>query len=214
MSNKDLLKKAVLEGTIESLMLSLLGHLQGAAAKAGQNYLESKFGGFGTNDETLYLSACTYAVKELAVTTGQLRNFQDAISSLTPSEKRRVIAIIGKDEQDVTIKRPVLENGQPVCDKKGNPLSTEQKVKANARGAQMIALLAPMSKDEIVSFLRSSNALDTMDNRIKDLINTPQGQKVKQNLQDFGNDAKGFLKKKSWLVDLAERKSGKTIHKP
>jgi len=211
------IKKSLLSGAVEGLVIEVLTHMKGVAVTAGADYLKGKAGGRGVNDEALFQSACAYAVDPggpFKVSATDLLKVLGVINGLANHERRRVIEIIGKDEQDVKTKTPKLDAaGNPSITKKGDPIYEERTVRANVRGAAVIALMAKMTEAEMMEFLKSSNALDTVENKIKNIMATPQVQTAKQGLSDFSDDAKSFLKKKTSLVDFAERLSGKTIHK-
>lgn len=107
--------------------------------------LKAKSFGFGINDELLFLSACYIAKKELNVTDDGILLVCRAIDTLASGDRKRIIRMIGANEQERTVKGPALDKtGAPVIDKKGNPMNQETKILENVRGAQMIKMLADL----------------------------------------------------------------------
>lgn len=205
-------KKALLEGGIEGVILGLMTHFRNAAVQIGTDLLKEHAGGRGTNDEALDVDGAAYAVLKFDVSRADVLKIKKVLNSLTGAERRRAVETFGKGEQQVTDETPFEKDGVAVNDNKGKRTFIKTTTTVNIRGARAYALLAPMTEDEIKDFLRGANVLDTMDNRIKKILASPEAQKVKDSLKDFGTDAQGYLKKKSFLVKLAEKKSGKTIN--
>lgn len=107
--------------------------------------------GFGQSDDSLFLHACAIAVRDHEVTMEQLLTIGRVIKTFSIAIQRRIILTIGQGEEGYTevIQQPNDKEGKPVPPKK-----IERK--GNVRGAQIIALLARMSEDQMREFLGSS----------------------------------------------------------
>ena len=204
---KGTIKGALITGAIEGFIIEILHGFKGAAISAGTDLVKAHAGGRGVHDESLFNDACAYAVSQMGVTKTELAKVIGVINSLSTSERRRVIEIIGQKDTEVKIPK-VDAAGFAVTTKKGDVVYTTQT--ANVRGAATIALLSSMSPSEITDYLRASNSFDTIPNRMKAILASPQAKNIAKGLVDFDNDTKSYFKKKTPLELLAERMSGKS----
>lgn len=214
--NAKTIGNAILEGGIEGFVIKALDAFKDPFKKSGEDFLKAHTGGRGVHDEALFQEACTYAVTELKVTPTELVKVMTVINGLPANERRRVIEIIGQNEQAYKIKTPVVEAGTAVTDKKGNPVFKETSVTANMRGAQVIALLAKMNEVQILAFFQASNSLDTSDKRIKEtaekiakgfnaVINQPEVQKVVREVKDGVDSLKEDLEIRMTTENFLDR---------
>lgn len=165
MDKKDV-GNMILEGGIEGLVISLLHSFTNFAKEQGTEYLKSKVFGIGTTDEHLFLSACTYALKEKMLTSDELIKTCQAIDECDNSKVRMVI---GKEETEVITETPKLDNdGNIVTEEKtGKVVMVKTTVKANEKGAQMLGMFGKLTKDEIKAILNTSGATDSFMSDLK-----------------------------------------------
>lgn len=109
--------------------------------------IQSKNFGLGVNDELLFLSACYVAKKDLGVSDDGILLVCRAIDTLAPGDRKRIIRMIGHDEQATTLKTPLVheKTGDPLLDKKGSPIYKEKSIVENTRGAMIIKMLADLN---------------------------------------------------------------------
>jgi len=123
--------------------------------------LKARNFGLGVNDELLFLSACYIAQSELNVSSEGILLVCRALDTLAPGDRKRVVRMIGSDEQERNIKEPATDksSGAPLSDKKGNPLYKETKIIENTRGAQIVKMLADLNDiEKIVLVFKSVGA--------------------------------------------------------
>lgn len=166
--NVNTIRNAIFAGGVEGLVLKAFDLFKEPLMKGGEDFLKSHTGGRGVHDETLFQSACAYAISQLNVAASDVHRVMTVINSYKPNERRRIIEIIGQSEQEVKVKVPVIEGGEVKCDRKGNPLFKETTTTANVRGAEIIRILSLMDDNQMKEFFLASNALDTSDKRIKE----------------------------------------------
>lgn len=135
--------------------------------------------GFGISDEVLFASAITYAVIDLHAEVAEVNKVIKIIDSYSLPEKRRIVRIIGKSEQQVP--SPVVtkkaEKALEKKDEKGGEKKEEKKEEKssaaptfdNVRGGRIIYLLSKMDEAAIRNFFRASGADDTFENKIRRL---------------------------------------------
>lgn len=111
--------------------------------KQAAKLLHANFGGLGTDDEVLTLSAITEAERQGLITSEDADRFNSVLASLPRSERAKIIMIIGKDEQEIT-------------DANGN------KSQLNQRGINMVAVLARKDRDELLTALKAAGSMDTL----------------------------------------------------
>jgi len=146
----------VLEGTIRSVL--------NLGVEGGKHLMKSNFSGFGTNDERLFQSACAYAVLEHKVPIADLNKVIKVISSFSDPIRSRIVEIIGKDEQTITIKKPVFDdNHQLVTDKKGKTVEETVTLCANVQGGNTLLLMSKMNDTEIREYIKASGSADVID---------------------------------------------------
>ncbi len=214
--NARTIGNAILEGGIEGFIIKALDAVKEPLKKSGEDFLKAHTGGRGVHDEALFQGACSYAMTEFKVTPAEIAKIIIVINSLPANERRRVIEIIGQSEQVCKIETPIVENGVAVTDKKGKQVFKETTVTANIRGAQVIALLAKMNKNQIKAFFQASNSLDTSDKRIKEtaeniakgynaVVNHPEVKKVLDEVKTSVDSLKGDLEARMTQENFLDR---------
>lgn len=157
------LKSFITSLGLDVLVVSLVDFLKDQGKEHGKKLIEGWIIGLGTNDEVLFQSACAYAILELGVSTSDISKIVSVIKEYNVSERKRIVEIIGKSEQDVVIKMPVVDkSGNLAVNKKGETIFKETKTTANVRGAQILVFLARMSEEEIRDFFDASGSLNTI----------------------------------------------------
>jgi len=196
----------LVEGGVEGIIMNLMHSLGKTVQEKGEDYLKSQVFGIGTNDEHLFLSACAYAISEKLMTSDDLAKICKAIESLEKSQRTRVIGVIGKEEVEVNTEKPTLnDTGGPVLDGKGKAIMTKTKIKANVKGAQMLAMLAKLDEAEIVKVLATSGASASFIFDLKQ--KTAAAIKTVENSQ-IKNDGDNLFAKETWLErKLREKRS-------
>ena len=182
---KSIIGSAILEGGIEGLVMNFLHSFGQVAQEHTGEYLKSKIFGIGTNDEYLFLSACSYALENENVTSEELGRVLKVIDSYSSFQRSRIIGIIGKEEEDVT-----MEN---------NGVKTSYK--ANKKGAKILAMLTKLNDDEIKNFLATSGASNSLEHKISETIKDSIS-KIKNG--ELAQDSKSFCSEKTWLEKWAE----------
>jgi len=177
----NLLKAAALDFA----MINLIDFFKGENKEPEGKALSSLFGGFGTNDEALFQSACSYAFIKRKVSVDEIiRVCQEIIDNTQAAA--RIREIIGKDEQSITIEEPLLDkDGNLIFDKKGNLVISKTAMTLNVRGGESIYIMSKMDKDQIAVFLGSSGSFETMGKNLQDSI-----KKVAQVSKDISNNPK------------------------
>jgi hypothetical protein len=174
---------------LDLLVVGLIDFLKDQSKEHGKKLVESFILGLGVNDEILFQSACAYAVTELKVTIANINKIIVVIKSYPNSVRERIVEIFGKEEQEITIKDPVIDKtGAVITDKKGNVVFKETKTFANVRGAQTLAILADMTPQEIRAFFKASGATNTAGSKLK-----ATGKKIKKTLQPGINELDDFV---------------------
>gem|GEM_PF-5929208 len=146
--------------------------------------LKSHLFGIGVNDELLFLSACYLAKKDLNVSDDGILMVCRAMDTLPPSQKKKVVKIIGTDEQEYSgtgnIKIKLLEN---------------------RRGAGIIKMLADLGNiPDILLVLRQIKVGDTSSSllvRIKNIL-----QPGINNLDSFLSSVEGKMNTSTPLRNL------------
>lgn len=148
----------VLEGVIEGLLMGFITHAGQMVEKKGKEYMSSKFGNRGTNDEYLFVSACTLALSQNMINRENLLRVCAVINSYSEGQRARIIGIIGKTETKKTVERDRLDAaGNVMTDgATGKTLTEKVIVIGNHQGAEIIAMLGKMSDDEIKNYFSTS----------------------------------------------------------
>jgi hypothetical protein len=134
--------------------------------KVGE-HLKTNVFGIGVNDEVLFLSACVYAKEELKVLPADLIKICRVIDGYPHDVRRKIILMIGKDEQETTVKiSKTKTDGTPELDNNGKPVFKEEKRMKNVRGAEILQLLSGLTEDEIKRFLETSGATSTFSEKL------------------------------------------------
>lgn len=176
--------------------------------------LKSKFGGFGTNDETLAFHAYAIASTKLGAKPAGLKRVGNVFNSLTVEERKKVIKIIGNREDTLTEKTTVTKKGKKATVPQGatqKPTTSNDEVTVNEKsetrnikGAEILLALSKLkTEDEIRIILKSFGALDTTSVYIKEIWN--QGEKATQIVLEKANSA---LKKVGDVIGKIEDKTG------
>ncbi|MDD3285035.1 MAG: hypothetical protein PHG95_00105 [Patescibacteria group bacterium] len=156
----DLKKITSIGGVIlgHELVEKLLGLVFEGVQKHGAKFIHSNILGLGTNDEALFNSAIAYAIFGLGANPEKMIIVLDVINSYGRQSKSRIIQIIGKDEQSVTIEVPALnENKEVITDKKGKPLFKKETIVANVRGAQTLHYWSTLTKEQVKTAIEAGN---------------------------------------------------------
>jgi hypothetical protein len=210
---KGIVENAILEGGVEGLVMTLLHSLGKTVTTTIQEhageYLKSNILNIGTNDEELYLLARAYALEKGWVTLAELQKISEVIDEYSPSQRKRIIGMLGKREDDGTSREQKLRaDGTKVLDKEKNPVYVETTFKTNIAGAKIIALLAKMDKAQIKKELDSSNASNSLEHNIAETIKTAA---TKVENSELAKDSNNFFAKKTWLEKFAESRRPKQI---
>lgn len=189
---------SIFQGGIEGFVVSLMHGAGKIAQEQGQEYLKSKVFGLGTNDENLFLSACSYAVKKKLITSEELLKVCKVIDSYTPSQRSRIIGTLSKGEEEVAIESEKIgDDGNVVVDPKTNEAIMDKiKFKANIKGAEILGLLGKLNEEEIKKIFNSSGAAASV---MDDLRKQKEAiDKILESSQ-FKKDAENFFTKETWL---------------
>lgn len=144
-------------GVMEGLIMSLLNATRKTVEEKGEEFLKAKFGNRGTNDEYLFVSACTVALSGKMISRKNLLRVCAVINSYSSDQRSRIVGIIGKTETEKTVERDRLDkDGNVMMDGKGNPLKEKVVEKGNHQGAEIIAMLGKMPDDEIHNYFAAS----------------------------------------------------------
>lgn len=199
MGKDNIIGKSLIIGAIEGLVISGLESFGGAVKEHGAEYLKSKLFGFGTNDEHLFLSACTYALKEKMITSDELIKVCQAIDECDNSKVRMVI---GKEETEVITETPKLDSdGNIVTEKKtGKSVMVKTTSKANVKGAQMLGMFGKLTTDEIKAILNTSGATDSF---MSDLKKKAAAATTAVQNSQIKRDGDNFFTKETWLDRVA-----------
>lgn len=171
----NFLKKFVPGAIADAAVIGGIEIIKGGLSEHGPKIMKSFIGGLGTNDEALFQSACSYAVLKHGVTSAEIVKIVTAIKN-HPEARARIVEIIGKDEQPITIE--VSSE-----DKKGKTVMTKNIVNMNVRGGQTIFVMSKMSEDEIIIFLQASGGFDTIGQNLKDFVKNPRVQNIVNQLK-------------------------------
>lgn len=128
-----------------------LSMLLDGATKHGAEYIKANFLGVGTDDEALYRSAVNYAVFEKGKKPEQIIKISKVIKSYPKASRSRIIRIIGKSEEIITMEVPTGE-----LDKNGKEKVKKVTQTFNVRGGQTLAIWADLSEDDIKADIESS----------------------------------------------------------
>ncbi len=151
------------------------------AGEKAHEALKTHFGGFGINDEMLALDgAARVAVLDHKVKPEEIVKIANVIKSYERLEQRtKIIRIFGGDEIEVT---------ESVTKKRGDgkdakEKTTTEKTTKNVRGGALIAMLAPLSEEQIKSVLEGfgttiapSDVVREMAKTLRDLATETNGQ--------------------------------------
>lgn len=205
MGAKNVVGNAILGGGIEGLVISVLHSFMNVAKEHGTELLKSKVFGLGTNDEHLFLSACTYALKEKMMTSDELIKVCQAIDECDNSKVRMVI---GKEETEVITETPKLDSdGNIVTEKKtGKSVMVKTTSKANVKGAQMLGMFGKLTKDEIKAILNTSGATDSF---MSDLKKKAAAASTAVQNSQIKRDGDTLFTKETWLEKVAREATKK-----
>lgn len=207
-NNKGIVKGAILEGTVEAFVISLIHSFGTAVKDQSIDYLKANVFGIGTADEHLFLSACTYAIENRMITPDQLVRVCKVIDQCDTSKVRLVI---GKEESEVSIETPKIDDaGQFVKEKKtGKTVMVKTTSKANIKGAEMLKMFAQMDEDEIKVVLNTSGASRGMMSNVLKTTNTIVATaSAAVNNSTLKNDGDTFFKRETWLEKKLREKKG------
>lgn len=142
------------------------------------------------------------------VTSAELTKICKVIDDYEPSQRNRVIGTIGKEETDVTIETPVKnDDGSPLFDKKGKIVVAKTTIKANVKGAEMLAMLAKLDEEEIKKVLDTSGASNSFIFEAKEKITSVAKVVADSQVKKDGDD---FFSRETWLERRArELRTGK-----
>jgi len=152
------------------LIEKVLGAFLGEAKKHGGDFLKSSFMGLGTDDEALFNSAIAYAIFGLKVDQEKIMKVLSVINSFPRPSKLRIIQIIGKDEQEVSIEVPSMNGDVIRTDKKGNVVYEKSLIKANVRGAQTLQFWSELTEDQIKNAVITGNMNNPMGDKIAESV--------------------------------------------
>ncbi len=187
------LKDSIMTGAIEGFVVNFfhsIGESASATAKEkGGEFLKAKVFGIGTNDEHLFLSACAYALNKGMVTHDQLILICKVIDSYAPSQRSRIIDTLGKTEDEV-----IMDDTE------------KTHIKANVKGAFMLAMLAKLDEPEMKKILETSGATNSFAENISKLT-----KNVTEKIEGgkFNEDCKDFFAKETFLEKLAREAKAK-----
>lgn len=187
----------VLEGLIEGVIMSFITTARKVAEDKGEEFLKAKFGNRGTNDEYLFVSACTVALSKKMISKKNILRVCAVINDYSSDQRARIIGIIGKTENEEKIERDRLDkDGKVLIDKKGNPMKEVVTTKGNHQGAEIIAMLGKMSDDEIRNYFAASGASVTTASEFK-----KSAKEIKENIEQsqFKADGDSFFSRPSAL---------------
>lgn len=198
MGKDNIIGKSLLIGAIEGLVINVLESAGNSAKEKLGDYLKSNVFNIGTNDEELYLQARAYALEKKWVDLDELAKITQVIDGYEPSQRRRIIGMLGKREGDGSVTSVKLKSdGTPVIDPKTKEEVKETtNFKTNVAGAQILRMLAKMTPEQIKKELDSSGASSSFGHELK--ITANKTATAVQNSQVV-KDANGFLAKESWF---------------
>src|SRR3989339_359875 len=182
---------------LENIIKSAGGMITEKTREKITKTLEAKFGGFGTVDELLSLSACQIAHKHLGGSLQNIERIAKGLKNLSREERNKVTSIIGHDEQTMGLSSILYGK---VDKKTGANTKEEISVKMNLRGAALIATLAEMTDEEILNFLGGFGALDTTSKNIREMIGS---------LAQIWNELEEKLQIKEKLIKPLDEWAGK-----
>lgn len=169
MGKDNIVGRSLIMGAIEGFVISTLDSIGGAVKVHAADYLKSNVLNIGTNDEELYLLARAYCLEKGWATIDELTKVREVIDSYEPSQRKRIIGMIGKREGEGSIVSDKLDNDgkQKFDSKTKEPLKETTSFKTNVAGAKILQMLAKMTKDQIKEELDSSGASNSMINNLK-----------------------------------------------
>lgn len=183
-------------GVVEGLLMSLLTAARTTVEEKGAELIKAKLGNRGTNDEYLFVSACTVALSGKMISRKNLLRACAVIDSYSSDQRSRIIGIIGKTETEKTVERDRLDkDGNVMTDKKtGKALTEKVTVKGNHQGAEIIAMLGKMSDDEIKDYFSASGVSVTSGSELRQ-----SAKEVKEKIEhsQFKADGDSFFSRPS-----------------
>jgi hypothetical protein len=185
---------SVLSGGVEGLVISLLQSAGKVAQEQGVEYLKSKMFGIGTNDEQLFLSACSYALNNAMITETELSRVINVIRSYSSSQQSRIIRIIGKGEDELIMPQDSKKN-----DDKKKPVSA----KANIKGAEILVMLSKFSNKKMKEILDAAGVSRSFLKDLEDALTS----KLKPSVTDLKKDGDSFFAKETWLERMAKKRN-------
>ncbi len=134
------------------------------AGKHGADFLKGNILGIGTDDEALFRSAVSYAVFKLGANPAEINRVIKVIGDFPFASRSRIIQIIGKDEQEITMEVPVFDEhtGHQKTTRQGKPVTQTIKQVANVRGGDTLFYLSKLTDQQIKDELVASNMTNTM----------------------------------------------------
>lgn len=203
---------SILSGGAMAIISSILQSLAKAAQDEGINYLKGKIFGIGTNDEQLFLAACSYAIESKLISDEDLIRVLSVIREYSFRKQSRIIQIIGKGEEQIFHSQDFK-----MTEKEKEKAVTQ---KENIKGARIVAMLGRFkNKDMKVIFDTVVSSDDFFKNsfgeaysKVKPSIEATN-EKLKTSLGNFKEDADKFFLKESWLQakvrEMEEKERGK-----
>ncbi len=185
---------SILSGGIEGLVNSFLQSAGKVAQEQGVEYLKSKMFGIGTNDEQLFLSACSYALNNSMITKSKLSRIVNVICSYPASQQSRIIRIIGKGEDELIMPQDFKKN-----DDKKKPVFA----KANIKGAEILVMLSKFNDKEMKEILDAAGVSRSFLKDLEDALTS----KLKPSVTDLKKDGDSFFAKETWLERMAKKRN-------
>jgi len=158
--------------------------------KQGAKFIQSNILGLGKNDEALFNSAIAYAIFGLGADPQKICSVIDFINNFySRQSKLRIIQILGKDEQSVTIEVPFLdEKNEVVTDKKGKPLFKKETIVANVRGARTLYYWSTLDTDQLKIAIEASNMNNPLGDAVARAISSENIKKIYEGVKNGYDD--------------------------
>lgn len=189
----------------ENIIKSLAASTGEQIIHAATQTLKAKTAGWGATDELLSLSACQIAIDKFGVQAKDIVRLARIFAQFSPSQRNKITNILGFNEQIAALGQDPAPDGGGAKDttKSAPPSGAGQaqtqapieSMKANTRGAKIIAMLVSMNDQDIKALLKGFGALDTAQDSIKQTIDS-----LLAAYPDLRNHAAKFIKA---LDDLA-----------
>ncbi|MHB8904074.1 MAG: hypothetical protein ACYC40_03155 [Patescibacteria group bacterium] len=198
MGKDNIIGKSLLIGAIEGLVINVLESAGNSAKEKLGDYLKSNVFNIGTNDEELYLQARAYALEKKWVDLDELAKITKVIDEYEPSQRRRIVGMLGKREGDGSVTSAKLNgDGTPVIDPKTKEEVKETtNFKTNVAGAHILRMFAKMTPEQIKKELDSSGAANSL---ISDLKKVAEKVTTTVENSEIKKDGDTFFGKETWF---------------